>query len=170
MILYHFMARQWAPLVWTILISLAVVANNAIVSASVRCSQQPTDRFIGRWIGNDKLNQGAMLKGLYTMGSTLTISRTPQTFVLMRGTGPSQLSYRLDGSLLDVTWNNRPQKTRLSWNGDELILEVTVSGAVGDRYVLSVDGDRLTMEATSTMAAGRIISTVLYYDRVRPDA
>lgn len=124
--------------------------------------------FVGHWLGNDRLNEPALLKGMWSPGSSLRIAIKGDLLLVSRGESGRETPYRLDGSTLDAPQGQRTRLTKLTWSNGAMILEVIpADGERGDKFVLTISNERLSMVAESALPSGRVIGATLYFDRAR---
>lgn len=167
-----------------------VAAASPIASLEQASNTTDVSRFLGTWVGDKKANAKAFRDGLIPSEQGLKISAPSDAFVVtstfrrppVTAADPwingTTLSYKLDGSTSPGSLNGVSATTRLSKEGDALVLTVIQTparaGGAGARPTLppppvgnvlqtiamSVDGDRLKVEWSSDR-----FTSSLSYDR-----
>lgn len=123
--------------------------------------------FLGKWVSDDKLNEPAILAGMVSRRSVLSVSRDEGTVAVVLNTGADPLTFRVDGRPAEIVWNRRPHSTTLRWNGSELHLQALRAGSqvTGENLILSVQQDQLVVRFSSVLPAGRTLTATGHYRR-----
>ena len=66
-------------------------------------------------------------------------------------------------------WLGKRAKTRLSWSGDALVLEIrsVANSQQSEKTVMTIDDGRLRANVTASTADGKVFDFKIYFDRDR---
>ena len=126
------------------LIAMLILAAQAAVNAG------PKPDFSGQWVLNASASDFGLVRQPQCRGLKLS-HREPE--LLLEETGPGgeacgvTIRYTTDGTLVTYLANNAPQRARLTWSGNALVVERTNDDevvALRIEATLSADGNRLT--------------------------
>ena len=159
-------------------ILLMFAAARPIAINGQAANAQDVSRFLGSWVGNGTADMKVLQNGLQisTAGDELVVTsmfRRPPVKDDDPWTAGPTLAYKLDGSTSPHTYNGRPTATKLTRDGDSLMLtETEIPGPRGTpapafgsflrTLKFTIEGDRLKVEASE---AASTFSRV--YDRLK---
>jgi hypothetical protein len=159
-------------------ILLMFAATRPIAINGQAANAQDVSRFLGSWVGNGTADMKVLQNGLQisTAGDELVVTsmfRRPPVKDDDPWTAGPTLAYKLDGSTSPHTYNGRPTATKLTRDGDSLMLtETEIPGPRGTpapalgsflrTLKFTIEGDRLKVEASE---AASTFSRV--YDRLK---
>jgi hypothetical protein len=149
-----------------------VLSAAAVVLWTVGALAQAKPSFTGSWTPDAEKNPapaaGGGGGGRGGGARPMTIKQDMATFTIERQgqNGPTSLTYKLDGSTMEVTTGRGQAKATAKWDGNNIVVEQVTETAGTTKNVYSIEGAWLVQTTTAPgRAGGEPTTTKTYYKK-----